>query len=152
MKHFAFIVTAATLLACGASALADSTMAPTIITPDAIKWMPGTGQIPSTVGVAVLDGDPSKPGPFTIRLNIPDGTKFPAHYHDDTERLTIISGTFMAGIGGTFDATKLVALPAGSYAMLPAHLWHYAMAKGATVVQVSGTGPFAMKMDKPAGM
>lgn len=151
MKQFTLAVAAVALLACCASALADSTLQPTIITPSSIKWMPGTGQIPATVGVAVLDGDPTKAGPFTIRLNIPDGTKFPAHYHNDTERLTIISGTFMAGIGSTFDASKMVALPAGSFAVLPAKLWHYAMAKGDTVVQVNGTGPFAMEMDSMGG-
>ncbi len=148
MRHFTLAVAAVALLACGASAFASSMLTPTIITPASIQWMPGTGQIPSTVGVAVLEGDPSKPGPFTMRLNIPDGTKFPAHYHNDTERLTVISGTFMAGIGSTFDATKLVALPAGSYVVLPADLWHFAMAQGQTVVQVSGTGPFVMETDK----
>jgi len=149
MKNFSFAVAAATLLACGAVALAAPAPAagPTIITPDTIKWMPGTGDIPATVGVAVLEGDPSKPGPFILRLNIPDGTKFPVHYHDDTERLTIISGTFMAGIGTTFDDSKMMALPAGSYCVLPAGLRHYAMAKGPTVVQLSGNGPFAMKHD-----
>jgi mannose-6-phosphate isomerase-like protein (cupin superfamily) len=148
MKHFAYALAAVALLACGASALADASMKPTIVTPDSITWMPGTGEIPATVGVAVLEGDPSKPGPFVLRLNIPDGTKFPVHYHDDTERLTIISGTFMAGIGTTFDVSKMVALPAGSYCVLPAGLRHYAMAKGQTVVQLVGNGPFAMKMDK----
>jgi quercetin dioxygenase-like cupin family protein len=147
MKHMTIAVAAATLLACGAVALASPTTNPTIVTPDKIQWMPGTGQIPATVGVSVLEGDPTKPGPFVVRLNIPDGTKFPVHYHDDTERLTIISGTFMAGIGTTFDATKMTALPAGSYCVLPAGLRHYAMAKGQTVVQLSGTGPFAMKTD-----
>jgi uncharacterized protein DUF4437 len=145
MKHFAFAVAAVALLAGGTAVFADSMLKPAIFMPASIHWMPGTGQIPSTVGVVVLDGDPTKPGPFTMRLNIPDGTKFPAHYHDDTERLTVISGTFMAGIGNKFDASKLMALPAGSFAVLPAHLWHYAMAKGATVVQVNGTGPFSMK-------
>jgi quercetin dioxygenase-like cupin family protein len=147
MKKFAFALAAVTLLAFAASASADSTMKPIIVTPDSVKWMPGTGQIPATVGVAVLEGDPSKAGPFTMRLNIPDGTKFGVHYHDDTERVTVISGTFMAGVGTTFDATKMMALPAGSYCVLPAGVRHFAMAKGPTVIQVSGNGPFAMKTD-----
>jgi quercetin dioxygenase-like cupin family protein len=150
MKHFAFAVAAIALLA-GTAAFAGSMLKPTIFMPASIQWMPGTGQIPATVGVVVLDGDPSKPGPFTIRLKIPDGTKFPAHYHDDTERLTVISGTFMAGIGDNFDASKLIALPAGSFAVLPAKLWHYAMANGDTVVQVNGNGPFEMKTDMMGG-
>lgn len=147
MKQFAFALAAVTLLAFGASASADSTMKPIIVTPDSVKWMPGMGQLPATVGVAVLEGDPSKSGPFTMRLNIPDGTKFGVHYHDDTERLTVISGTFMAGIGTTFDETKMTALPAGSYCVLPGGLRHFAMAKGPTVIQLSGNGPFGMKSD-----
>lgn len=147
MKNLSFAVAAATLLACGAVALAAPAAAPTIYTPDTIKWMPGTGEIPATVGVAVLEGDPSKPGPFLLRLNIPDGTKFGVHYHDDTERLTVISGTFMAGIGTTADDSKMMALPAGSYCIIPAGVRHYAMAKGQTVIQLAGTGPFAMKHD-----
>ena len=130
-----------------AATSASAGMKPIVFTPSTIKWMPGTGQIPATVGVAVLEGDPTKAGPFVVRLKIPDGTKFPVHYHDDTERLTIISGTFMAGIGTTWDASKMVALTTGSYCVLPAGLRHYAMAKGLTIVQLSGTGPFGMKMD-----
>ena len=148
MKKLTIAAAAAVaLFAMGASAPMGSTMMmkPTIVPAGSITWTPGTGQLPSTVGVAVLEGDPSKPGPFCIRLNMPDGTKFPAHYHNDTERITVISGTFMAGIGSTYDATKMVALPAGSYVVLPAHLWHFAASKGATIVQVNGSGPFVLE-------
>jgi hypothetical protein len=149
MKRFTGYLIAAIVAIAAASAYAADSK-PVIITPSSIKWMPGSGQIPSTVGVTVLEGNPMKGGPFTVRLRIPDGTKFPVHYHDDTERLTILSGTFMAGIGTKWDSSKMVALTAGSYCMLPGGLRHYAMAKGLTIVQLSGTGPFAMKMDKPS--
>ena len=150
MKRFILYAVAAIVAIGVTTAYADSmgSAKPAIFTPSTITWMPGQGQIPSTVGVAVLDGDPTKAGPYTIRLKIPDGTKFPVHFHDDSERVTVISGIFKAGIGSTFDESKMVELPAGSYCMLPAGLRHYAMAKGETVVQVSGMGPFEMKMDK----
>jgi quercetin dioxygenase-like cupin family protein len=148
-------VIAALVLVAPAAAVGDNSMMgsgssakPMIYTPSTIKWMPGSGDIPSTVGVAVLDGNPGKPGPYTMRLKIPAGTKFPVHYHTGTERLTVISGTFMAGIGTTFDTAKMVALPAGSFGVLPAGLRHYGMAKVDTIVQLSGNGPFDMKMDK----
>jgi hypothetical protein len=149
MKRFTGYLIAAIVAIAAASAYAADSK-PVIITPSSIKWMPGSGQIPSTVGVMVLEGNPMKGGPFTVRLRIPDGTKFPVHYHDDTERLTVLSGTFMAGIGTKWDSSKMVALTAGSYCVLPGGLRHYAMAKGLTIVQLSGTGPFAMKMDKPS--
>jgi anti-sigma factor ChrR (cupin superfamily) len=153
MKRFV-VYAAAAIVAIGVTAAYADTMGsapaakPVIFTPSTITWMPGQGQIPSTVSVAVLDGDPMKAGPYTLRLKIPDGTKFPVHYHNDTERVTVISGIFKAGIGPVFDETKMMELPAGSYCMLPGGLRHYAMAKGETVVQVSGMGPFAMLMDK----
>lgn len=144
----AFVAIGVTAAYAGESMPSTTSDKPAIFTPEAIKYMPGSGQIPSTVGVAVLDGDPTKPGPYTVRLKIPDGTKFPAHYHSDAERITVISGTFMAAIGTSFDESKLMALPAGSYCFMPAGVRHYAMAKGETVVQVTGSGPFEMKMDK----
>jgi anti-sigma factor ChrR (cupin superfamily) len=150
MKRFA-VYAAAAIVAIGVTAAYADSMGSAkavIFTPSTMAWMPGQGQIPSTVSVAVLDGDPTKAGPFTLRLKIPDGTKFPVHFHDDTERVTVISGIFKAGIGSTFDESKMMELPAGSFCVLPAGLRHYAMAKGETVVQVSGMGPFEMKMDK----
>lgn len=117
--------------------------APTIVTPDQVKWSAGAGPF-TGVEVATLTGDFAKPGPFTIRLRIPDGGKFPAHYHGDTERVTVISGTLMVGVGDTMKESSMTALPAGSFVSIPAGVHHYAMAKGVTVIQIGGTGPFAM--------
>ncbi|MBV9269578.1 MAG: cupin domain-containing protein, partial [Candidatus Eremiobacteraeota bacterium] len=63
--------------------------------------------------MAVLTGDPTKPGPYVIRLKVPANTKLPAHYHGDTERVTVISGTFYVGLGDKVDAAKATAFPAG---------------------------------------
>ncbi|HKW45330.1 MAG TPA: cupin domain-containing protein [Candidatus Eremiobacteraceae bacterium] len=148
MRLSAVGLAAAALLTLSGAVPAGAAMKPIIVTPAAVNWMPGTGQM-AGLKVATLEGDPSKAGPWVIRLAIPSGTKFPVHYHPDTERVTVISGVFQAGVGKTFDASKLVTLPAGSYCVLPAGIRHYAMAKTATVIQLSGNQPFAMMMDKP---
>jgi len=153
-------IAAATLVAfavAGSAAYAGNSMSsgammsggakPVIFTPATIKWMPGTGDFKGLT-VATLSGDPAKAGPWTVRLKIPAGTKFPVHYHNDTEVVTVISGTFEAAIGDKFDASKLTALPAGSFASIPAGVRHYAMVKTDTVIQLSGSEPFAMIMDK----
>lgn len=49
-----------------------------------------------------------------------------------------------SGGGQTWDDKALGDLAAGSYAMISTGMPHYVMAKGVTVVQVHGLGPFAV--------
>ncbi|HYK52367.1 MAG TPA: cupin domain-containing protein [Candidatus Eremiobacteraceae bacterium] len=151
---FALAAIAAVLATVTIAARADNSMSsggsmmstgakPAIFTPSTVKWMAGTGEFKGLT-VAYMSGDPSKAGPWTIRFKVPAGGKFPVHYHNDAETVTVISGTFEAAIGDTFDASKLMMLPAGTYVYIPAGVKHFAMAKTDCVVQVSGTKPFAM--------
>lgn len=149
-KAIAFAALAALVATVSLSARADdsmmsSGMKPVIFTPSTVKWEAGTGEFKGLT-VAWLSGDPTKAGPWTIRLKAAAGAKFPVHYHNDTEVVTVISGTFAAAIGDKFDASKLMDLPAGSYVVIPAGVKHYAMAKTDCIVQLSGTKPFAMVM------
>jgi quercetin dioxygenase-like cupin family protein len=123
--------------------------APTIVVPDQLQWSAGTGPL-AGVEIAVLVGDPTKSGPYTVRLRIPDGGKFGAHFHADTERVTVMSGTLLVGLGDTMTPSTMKALPAGSFVSIPAGLHHYAMAQGVTVIQIGGNGPMSMTM-VPAG-
>ena len=148
----ALAAVAASLATIAVGARADdsmmtSAMKPVIFTPSTVKWEAGTGEFKGLT-VAWMSGDPMKGGPWTVRLKAPAGAKFPVHYHNDTEMVTVISGTFAAAIGDKFDASKLMALPAGSYVVIPAGMKHYAMAKTDCIVQLSGTKPFAMVMAK----
>jgi anti-sigma factor ChrR (cupin superfamily) len=145
---FALAAIAAVLATISVAARADDSMMstgmkPAIFTPSAIKWSAGSGEFKGLT-IAYLSGDPSKAGPWTVRFKVPAGAKFPVHYHNDAETVTVISGTFAAAIGDTFDASKLMTLPAGTYVYIPAGVKHFAMAKTDCVVQVSGTKPFAM--------
>jgi len=148
----ALAAVAASLATIAVGARADdsmmtSAMKPVIFTPSTVKWEAGTGEFKGLT-VAWMSGDPTKAGPWTVRLKAPAGAKFLVHYHDATEMVTVISGTFAAAIGDKFDASKLMALPAGSYVVIPAGMKHYAMAKTDCIVQLSGTKPFAMVMAK----
>ena len=138
------LVLAAGLLLCAVprAATADPSQ-PTIVLPDQVHWTPGTGPM-AGVEVAVLVGDPTKAGPYTIRLRMPNGAKFAPHFHDDTERVTVISGTIMVGIGNTMVESTMTALPAGSFVSIPAKVPHSALAKGITVIQIGGNGPMTM--------
>ena len=116
----------------------------------AIKWGPAPAVFPAGAQMAVLQGDPSGTGLFTVRLRLPNGYKIPPHTHPTDEHVTVVSGSFSVGMGKTFDPSKMMALSAGGFATAPANEAHYAVAKGATVVQVHAMGPFAMTYVNPA--
>ena len=100
--------------------------------------------------MAVLAGDPTKKGLFTVRLQAPAGYKVPPHTHPTAENITVISGTFNVGTGDKFDEAAGKALEAGGFVMLPAEMKHYAWSTGETIVQIHGKGPFAIKYVNPA--
>ena len=110
----------------------------------ALKWGPAPPVFPAGAKMAVLQGDPGKAGVYAVRLDIPNGYKIAPHWHPTDEHITVISGTFLVGMGDKFDATKMMTLPAGAFATAGANIRHYAMAKGHTVVQVHGMGPFQL--------
>lgn len=150
LKRFA-LMTGLLCIVCGArDAATAQTAHPGIFTPKEVVWGPGPPFLPAGAKLAVLEGDPGKPEEFTLRLALPDGYKIPAHSHPTTENVTVVSGEFHAGMGDKLDAAKGLILPSGSFASLPAKMNHYAWAKGRTVVQVHGTGPFAITYVNPA--
>jgi len=99
--------------------------------------VPGLGQ------AIVLLGDPSKPGPYVVRLVVPPNTETPPHSHPQAESVTVISGWIGFGLGDAFDKAKGRVLPAGSFLHLPAGALHFAWTgpEGA-VIQAHGVGPF----------
>lgn len=116
----------------------------------AVKWGDPPPSVPPGARLAVIAGDPGKAEMFTIRLQFPNGYRIAPHWHPTDEHVTVLSGTFAAGMGETWDDKALTNLPAGSYAVLSATMPHYGTARGATVVQVQGMGPFVLNYVNPA--
>jgi quercetin dioxygenase-like cupin family protein len=110
----------------------------------AYKWGPAPAVFPAGAKMAVLHGDPGKAEYFTVRLEFPNGYRIAPHWHPTDEAITVISGTFLVGMGDAFDAPRMMTLPAGGFVVAGATMHHYAEARGKTVVQVSAMGPFAM--------
>src|SRR4029434_6763301 len=101
--------------------------------------------------LAVVQGDPSKEGPFVYRLKMPAGYRVPPHFHKATENVTVLSGAFSIGLGETFDQSKGQELPAGGFFSVPPRHAHYAWAGGQeTVVQVHGVGPTDLTFVNPS--
>jgi len=118
---------------------------------DGLNWGPAPPVFPKGAKMAVLYGDPSKPGElFIVRLKVPAGYKIPAHWHPTDENVTVISGTFNMGMGDKLDPAKSKGFPAGSFVVAPAKVNHFAFAKNAAIVEVSAIGPFAMTYVNPA--
>ena len=110
--------------------------------PDAIQWKPGPASFERGAQFAVLEGDPSKPGVFTMQLKLPDGFVVNPHWHPNIERVTVLKGTFHLGTGDRVDKQKAEALPAGSYTSMPREMVHYAFAEGETILQLTSVGPW----------
>jgi quercetin dioxygenase-like cupin family protein len=115
-----------------------------------LPWGPAPAVFPPGAEIAVLEGDPSKAEPFTVRLRVPNGYKIPPHTHPTTENVTVLAGTFLVGMGTTFNESDLQPLDRDAFASVPANHAHYAMARGLTVVQVHAIGPFTMTYVNPA--
>ncbi|MDQ6758403.1 MAG: cupin domain-containing protein [Acidobacteriota bacterium] len=100
--------------------------------------------------MTVLSGDPFKPGLFSVRLKIPEGGKVAAHWHPTDEHITVLQGTFAAGMGDKFDESALHDFPTGSYVVMPRQMHHFAMAKGETIVQITPWGhSFSTTLTRP---
>jgi quercetin dioxygenase-like cupin family protein len=117
--------------------------------PAEIKWQAGPPSLPTGAMMAVLEGDPSKEGPFVFRVKLPDGYRVMPHTHPKTERVTVVSGTFHIGMGATFDEKATRAMPAGTYGQWPAGMKHFVWTKGETVLQFHGMGPWSIQYVNP---
>ncbi len=145
MKYFFTALFFAVSLSAGVALAQNS---PVVTLPENLKWTPGTG---ATAGqmIAVVYGDPSKPGPFVIRVKSPDGFKISPHYHASDENVTVLQGTLLLGYGDTVDATKATAVPTGGFYSVPKGVHHFAVAKGETIVEISSMGPRQTINTKP---
>ena len=115
-----------------------------------VQWKDGPPSLPAGAKFALLEGNPSQEGLFTMRLWLPDGFKIPPHWHPAVEHITVISGEFHLGMGETFDASKGNTLPAGAFGFMAPQMRHYAWTKGDTVLQLHGVGPWQVNYVNPA--
>lgn len=131
--------------------LAVATAAPTpvLLQPSQQHWVPGTGGMKG-IAISTLLGGLDKPGPFVVRLRLPAGASWPAHYHKYRLNASVISGELLLGLGTTVDRAKMVAYPAGSFISIPANTPYYDATNGVTVVEESGQGPVVSILAAPA--
>ena len=126
-------------------------------TADDVKWSAAPNALPAGAQIAILEGDPMKAGPYTMRLKMPNGYKIPPHFHSKNEHVTVLSGTVHVGMGDSFDEKNMKSFGGGSFAVIEAGQHHFAMAKNDmmfkgkdTVIQLHGEGPWEIHYVNPS--
>ena len=121
--------------------------APIVVAPGEITWGPPR---PNGVRVAVLEGNPDVPGPFTMRVWLPANWTIAPHTHRAVEYLTVLSGVLYAGHGEQFNAAEMKVLAAGGFMVMPPQTPHFLMVREETVIQVQSIGPLVITYVNPA--
>jgi quercetin dioxygenase-like cupin family protein len=114
-----------------------------------LKWGPAPPSLPPGAELAVLSGDPSKEGMFTMRVRFPAGFTVQPHHHPADELVTVIEGDFALGMGDTFDKSKMTQLKQGGYAVAAKTMNHYVTSASGGTVQITSMGPFQIIYANP---
>lgn len=114
---------------------------PSVAQPEDLSWGAAPG-LPPGAEIAVLYGDPSKPGPFAIRLKFPAGYQVATHSHPTDELITFLSGKSRMAFGEEAGEADASEMQPGAFMVLPAGAWHSLWVDGETIVEMHSTGPF----------
>jgi len=110
-----------------------------------VDWKPFAA-FPPSARLAIMVGQPSQAGPYTIRVKVPRGVKLMPHRHPEDRVYTVISGIFYIGVGDQFDPETLQAYPPGSVVVLPGNTPHFHWAKSSEyITQVTAIGPLGLE-------
>lgn len=117
----------------------------------AMKWMDGTAVgLPAGAKLAVVKGDPSKAGDFTVRIKMPANYAVPPHHHPGDETVRVMGdGTLSYGMGDKLDRSNVGSLTKGYHVTMAAGMNHYVFNTDPIELQVTGTGPFAITYVDP---
>ena len=107
--------------------------------PKDIKWT-----MDSSFGedIAVLAGDPAKPGLYVMLIKWKPGHFSTPHFHSTERYVYVVSGTWWVSSSDHYDPKTTYPLPAGSFATDLANKVHWDGSKSGTVVlELVGMGP-----------
>jgi quercetin dioxygenase-like cupin family protein len=111
--------------------------------PESLQWsVPPV--LPPGALIAVVSGDPTAPGEFTLLVSMPDGYRLPPHSHPSYEHVEVKEGALLVGTGDALDPERTRALVAGDSATAPEGVPHFSIASGRTVVSATFIGPYTI--------
>ena len=151
MNHSTWAVLGA-ILAGVTPAIAADTSNPIIIPDDtATQWAPAPASLPQGIMISLIAGDPSRPGPFVLRLTVPAHTVIKPHTHATAETVTVLTGDIYHDLGPTIEKETAKELHTGGFVYLPKDhphsLWTTSVP---SKIEVTGTGPFGLHYVNPA--
>ncbi|HXF95597.1 MAG TPA: cupin domain-containing protein [Gemmatimonadales bacterium] len=116
-----------------------------------LAWAPAPPSLPPGAQFVLLEGNPAEAVPLTFRLKFPPNYRVPPHWHSVIEHVTVLAGTLHVGMGDQATYTGGTALSAGSFAVMPAKMVHFAWTgpDGATF-QLHSIGPWSITYVNPA--
>jgi hypothetical protein len=108
--------------------------------PDQIPWGPVNA---AGAQVAVVVGDPTKPGFYMVYNKWTKGNHFSRpHFHPNDRYIVVLQGTWWVGSGPKFDPANTTPMPAGSLVTHFGKQVHWDGAKDEdTVLLIMGEGP-----------
>jgi quercetin dioxygenase-like cupin family protein len=116
----------------------------------AAKWGPAPPMLPPGAQIAVLAGNPTQAGPYTVRLKFPAKYDIPAHSHPTDENVLVVSGELFTAMGVKLDRKAGLGLGVGGFALMPANANHFAYTKSETTILLYGQGPVEFTYVNPA--
>jgi hypothetical protein len=119
--------------------------------PTEIQWKEGPASLRKGAKMAVLEGDPTREGAFTMRLRLPDGFEVAPHWHTQVEHVTVISGLIQFGFGERFDRTATRAMPAGSLGYWPIGMRTLRLGGGGDRAPITRPGTMDDHLREPGG-
>ena len=159
MRRFTLAVLAGAGVACAPAPAPTSAPAPAavpgpsvtpVMLPPGVAWAAAPATLPPGARAAVIDGDPTKEGLFTLRLWMPNDYRILPHTHPAYEHITVIRGVLHVGMGNTFTMANVDELRQGAFKAISPGMAHFAHAAGETVVQLHGMGPWRITYVNPA--
>lgn len=113
-----------------------------------LRWIPlEVPDFPPGASIAIVHGDPNvRNRDFVVRIRFPAGYRFPVQWHEESEHITVLQGSFLFAMGDEEDESILQRYGPGDFIFAPANTAHFGGARVPTVIQVHGTGPFRMNI------
>jgi len=148
MKRLMFL--ALPLLLASPAALSKHVAPKPAAAPAELKWMDAPPGLPAGAQMAVVSGDPSKAGKFTVRLRMPINYAVRPHWHPTDEHVTLISGKLAYGMSDQLNRSAATALDAGQSVTMKAKMNHWVYTGDGAELEISAMGPFKITYVNPA--